>query len=99
LPAASEELAFRQTLVRIAAEARFPAFLQGLQRWSLVKAGDEEPIRFVPHGAQTEVRDRPATMTLLDWLRLDAKLTGTVVGIGSAKKTDISLDTVLASSQ
>lgn len=39
-----------------------------------------EPIRFVLNGRYTEVRDRPATMTLLDWLRLDARLTGTKEG-------------------
>jgi hypothetical protein len=41
--------------VRIAAEARFPAFLQGLQRRESVKAGDGEPIRFVPNGARNHV--------------------------------------------
>lgn len=39
-----------------------------------------EPILFVLNGRRTEVRDRPATMTLLDWLRLDARLTGTKEG-------------------
>src|ERR1700739_2788523 len=39
-----------------------------------------EPIRFVLNGRHTEVRDRPATMTLLDWLRLDARLIGTKEG-------------------
>jgi xanthine dehydrogenase small subunit len=39
-----------------------------------------EAIRFVLNGRHTQVRDRPATMTLLDWLRLDARLTGTKEG-------------------
>jgi xanthine dehydrogenase small subunit len=39
-----------------------------------------EPIRVALNGTYTEIRDRPATMTLLDWLRLDASLTGTKEG-------------------
>ena len=39
-----------------------------------------EPIRIALNGACREIRDRPATMTLLDWLRLDAGLTGTKEG-------------------
>jgi xanthine dehydrogenase small subunit len=39
-----------------------------------------EPIRIALNGAYTEIRGRPATMTLLDWLRLDASLTGTKEG-------------------
>jgi xanthine dehydrogenase small subunit len=39
-----------------------------------------EPIRIALNGAYTEIRDRPATTTLLDWLRLDASLTGTKEG-------------------
>jgi xanthine dehydrogenase small subunit len=39
-----------------------------------------EPIRIALNGATTEIGNRPATMTLLDWLRTEASLTGTKEG-------------------
>ena len=39
-----------------------------------------DSIRVALNGTHTEISDRAATMTLLDWLRLDARLTGTKEG-------------------
>jgi xanthine dehydrogenase small subunit len=39
-----------------------------------------ESIRVALNGTHTEIADRAATTTLLDWLRLDARLTGTKEG-------------------